>query len=181
MEKTVQHYCLLFFILLLMVCKPLPAFSAPHTINALKVAYIYNIAKFTRWPAATWDSPTAPFQLCFYSEEKVYDGLQVLEKKEVNGHPIRLIKANKGSDFQQCNAFYINTSERHRYRYLLSLIDQQTVLVISDDSPFFDYGGLINLVKKKQRLRFQVNTRQLAHSQLKFSSKLLKLAILIDK
>ena len=179
-KKPMRYYCIPLFCLLVMVCEMPLALAASYAINPLKVAYIYNIVKFTNWPAATWASPTDPFQLCFYAKGNLGDGLQTLQKKEINGHPITLLRPEDKLDFQQCHAFYINTSERHRYRYLLSLIEQQTVLIISDESPFFDYGGLINLVEIDQRLRFQVNMQQLSRSQLKLSSKLLKLAILVD-
>lgn len=180
LKKSMRYYCIPLLCLLIMICTLRSALAAPHVINPLKVAYIYNIVKFTSWPAATWASPKDPFQLCFYARGNAGDGLQTLQKKEVNGHPIILLRPEENLDFQHCNAFYIDTSERHRYRYLLSLIDPQTVLVISDESPFFHYGGHINLVEKAQRLRFEVNMQQLSRSQLKFSSKLLKLAILVD-
>ncbi|MFT6984354.1 MAG: hypothetical protein ACJAT7_000141 [Psychromonas sp.] len=174
------RYCLLLFFPLVMAYEECFASATPRAINSLKVAYIYNIAKFTRWPDATWNSPTAPFQLCFYSKDRMDEELQTLQQKEISGHPIVLLQPESKLDFQQCNVFYINTSERNRYRYILSLINQKTVLIISDDSPFFDSGGLINLVEIDQRLRFQVNRLQLVRSELQFSSKLLKLAILVD-
>jgi len=179
-KKPMRYYRIPLLCLLVMLCAMRSALAAPHVINPLKVAYIYNIAKFTRWPAEIWTSPTAPFQLCFYAKESVEKELQTLQKKEINGHPIALLEPEDEQDFKQCHALYIDSKERHRYRYLLSLINQQTVLIISDDSPFFDYGGLFNLVEKDQRLRFQVSTQQLSQSQLKFSSKLLKLAIMVD-
>ena len=153
--------------------------AVPHTINELKVAYLYNIAKFTRWPERTWTKQSDPFYFCFYGDNGVTDELLTLQKREINDHLITLLKPESTLDFQRCNAFYIQTDKRHLYRYLLSLIDQKKVLVITDESPFFDYGGLMNLVEVKQRIRFQINKKQLDNSQLKFSSKLLKLGILI--
>ena len=180
MKNAVRPGYLLLCCLLLMAFAVRPALAEGPTIGSLKVAYIYNIAKFTRWPDVTWARPTEPLHLCFYDPDGADSELQGLQKKKVNGHPIEVLKPEKEGDFKQCHVLYIDTKERHRYRYLLSLIDQQRVLVISDDSPFFDYGGLINLVEKEQRLRFEVNMQQLALSELKLSSKLLKLAILID-
>ena len=178
-KKTLRYYCMpLFCLLLILVIRP--ALSAPGAINPLKVAYIYNIVKFTTWPAGTWASPTELFQLCFYAQDNMEGALRSLQNKKVNGHPIVLVRPEDKPDFQHCHALYLDTDERHRYRYLLSLIDAKTVLIISDESPFFAYGGHINLVEKAQRLRFEVNMQQLSRSQLKFSSKLLKLAILID-
>jgi len=179
-KNLMQSCCLSLFCILLLASGIHPLLFAEPAIDSLKVAYIYNIAKFTRWPAATWSTANAPFQLCYYGRSRVGNGLQSLQKKAVNGHPIKLFKPQSELDFKQCNALYINTGKRHRYRYQLSLVDPQKVLVISDASPFFNYGGLVNLVEKEQRLRFEVSMRQLARSKLKLSSKLLKLAILVD-
>ena len=179
-KKPIRYFCLLLFCWSITAGKTSFVSAAPAAINPLKVAYIYNIAKFTRWPEKTWATPDAPFLLCFYGKSDLDEGLKALEKKEVHGHPITLLKPEQEADFQQCNALYIDTQDRRRYRYLLSLTDAKTVLTVSDDSPFFDSGGLVNLVEKDQRLRFEVNMQQLSRSQLKFSSKLLKLAILID-
>lgn len=163
-----------------MLCASYSALSATPTISALKVAYLYNIAKFTQWPVDNWETTDSPFYFCSYGSDDVIKELQTLQDKTIAGHPIKLLQPNQKSDFLLCNAFYIDTSKRTLYRYLLSLINQQRVLTISDDGPFFDHGGLINLIEKDQRLRFQVNTHHLANSQLKFSSKLLQLAILVD-
>ncbi|WP_413700483.1 YfiR family protein [Psychromonas sp. KJ10-10] len=175
-----KYFCTQLAILLVMIFTSCSVLSATPTISALKVAYLYNIAKFTLWPSDTWDSPTSPFYFCSYGDDDVISELQSLEDKTIAGHPIKLLKPNQENEFKQCHAIYIDTNKGTRYRYLLSLINQDTVLTITDDGAFFDYGGLINLIEKDQRLRFEVNIQQLANSQLKFSSKLLQLAILID-
>lgn len=154
--------------------------SAEVNDDALKVAYIYNITKFTRWPDSSWTDRRDPFILCFYGEDSVSRSLSKLQNKKINDHLIKLLKVENDHDFKSCNALYIDTQDRRRYRYLLSQINQKIVLVITDHSPFFNAGGLINLVEKDKRLRFQVSQKQLSISQLKLSSKLLKLAILVD-
>lgn len=180
MKYIIRLYCNPLFILLMMACWSYPTFSTPHSVNAVKVAYLYNIAKFTQWPTDTWTSSTAPFYFCSYGADNLKEELQTLQHKKVGGHPITLLTPKKENDFNMCHAFYVDTTERNRYRYLLSLLQQEKVLIISDESPFFSQGGLINLVEKGNRLRFEVNTQQLENSQLKFSSKLMKLAILVD-
>lgn len=180
MKNFIKYYCMPLSLLLIVLCTSYPAFATTHSISSLKVAYLYNIAKFTEWPAGTWETTNSPFYFCSYGSDDIVEELQTLQDKTIAGHPVRLLQPNQEADFRLCHAFYIDTDKRTRYRYLLSLINQQKVLTISDDGPFFDYGGLINLIEKDQRLRFEVNTQQLAGSQLKFSSKLLQLAILVD-
>lgn len=180
MKYSIRAYYKSLFFLMMLVCVSCFGASSQHSRNSLKVAYLYNIAKFTQWPADTWKNPSDPFHFCSYGADDSKEDLQTLLHKKVGGHPIELLFPKKEDDFQLCNAFYIVTDERNRYRYLLSLINQETVLTISDDSPFFDHGGLMNLVEREKRLRFEVSTEQLENSQLKLSSKLMKLAILVD-
>jgi len=113
------------------------AFAHELKSSALKVAYIYNIAKFTNWPESTWSNASDPFHLCFYGDDQVSEEFIQLKDKQINGHRIELVKVQSNDDYKNCHIFYIDTAERRRYRYLLSLIDQHSVLVVTDNSPFF--------------------------------------------
>ncbi|WP_019614402.1 YfiR family protein [Psychromonas ossibalaenae] len=173
---------LIFFCLLITTAKVSSAsVPAVHTLESLKVAYMYNLAKFTRWPVSTWKTPESSFQFCVYGSGRVSNELQTLHNKKITGHSIVLYQPLNEADFSQCNALYIEPSEHLRYRYIISLINRNAVLTISDDGRFLRHGGLINLVEKDQRLRFEVNMRRLSQTELKLSSKLLKIAILVDK
>lgn len=174
------RFILLFLCIVVMLAALNLALAATPDLRALKVAYIYNLAKFTRWPASTWVEPKSPFLFCTYGEGEVSDGLQQLQDKEIGGHPVTLLQLDNELDFKQCHALYIEPTERRRYRYLLSLIDPDKVLTVSEDRSFLRNGGLVTLVEKDQRLRFEVNMLKLSESELKLSSKLLKIAFLID-
>jgi len=179
MTIPIKRFPLIFMLLISIIN---PVFSKENTSDSdsLKVAYIYNIAKFTRWPSSTWINTTEPFMLCFYGDDAVSKGLDKLQTKSINDHEINVVKVENDEDYQHCNAIYLNTQDRKIYRYLLSKIDKKTVLTITDDSPFFELGGFINLMEKDKRLRIQVSSKQLASSKLTLSSKLLKLSIVVD-
>lgn len=151
-----------------------------NKISSLKVAYIYNIAKFTKWPDATWQHKNDPFMLCAYGQNAVTTELNMLTNKKVGTHPISVVEVKNDLDYQHCNALYISTDDRNLYRYLLSHINLPIVLTITDESPFFESGGFINLIEKNNKLRFQVSNQQLSTTKLILSSKLLKLSILVD-
>lgn len=156
------------------------ALAEQNKISSLKVAYIYNIAKFTRWPDSSWNNTNDPFILCTYGQDEVINELSILTNKKIDTHPISVIEVKNDQDYQHCNAFYISTDDRNLYRYLLSKINLQVVLTITDQSPFFESSGFINLIEKNNRLRFQVSNQQLSTTKLVLSSKLLKLSILVD-
>lgn len=152
-----------------------------QTLGSLKAAYVYNIAKFTRWPESVLATNENQFNLCLYGDDDTISQLQLLANRSINNHNILIKNVTTESAINDCHLLYISAKENRRYRYLLSLIKQETTLTISSDNHFLRLGGLINLTELDQRLQFEVNMEQLAHSKLIFSSKLLSLGKLIEK
>ena len=99
----------------------------------------------------------------------------------MQSYPILVKEVTTESAINDCHLLYISAKENRRYGYVLSLIKQKTILTIGNDSLFLRHGGLINLTELEQRLQFEVNMQQLAHSKLTLSSKLLTLGKLIEK
>ncbi len=148
------------------------AAGAIQTVDRLKAAYIFNIAKFTRWPELSQEK----FNLCLYGQSSAFSELEKLTGKQLHKRDIQILKPKSEADFKYCHLLFVGASERRRFRYLLALVDKQAVLTIGDDNQFIRSGGLINLSQKSNKLIFQVNMHELKGSQLKLSSKMLKLA-----
>jgi hypothetical protein len=152
-----------------------------QTLGSLKAAYIYNIAKFTRWPESVWLTKESPFKLCLYGNDDTTSQLKLLADRNMHSHNITVIPVTTEITINDCQLLYISPNESRRYRYLFSLLKKQTTLTIGNDANFLRLGGVVNLIELKQRLHFEVNMEQLAYSKLTLSSKLLKLGKLIDK
>ncbi|MDX2369654.1 MAG: YfiR family protein [Colwellia sp.] len=150
-------------------------------MGSLKAAYVYNIAKFTRWPESVLSTKENPFKLCLYGDDDTIAQLNLLANRSMQSHTILVKTITTETALNDCHILYISAKENRRYRYLLSLINRKTTLTISSDSRFLRLGGLINLTELEQRLQFEVNMEELAHSKLTLSSKLLKLGKLIEK
>ena len=151
-----------------------------QTLASLKAAYVYNIAKFTRWPDSVFDTKDNEFKLCLYGSDDTVSQLNLLANRSVQGHPILVKEITTESAVNDCHLLYISAKESRRYGYLLSLIKQKNILTIGNDDRFLRLGGLINLTELEQRLQFEVNMKQLADSKLTLSSKLLSLGKLIE-
>ncbi len=55
-----------------------------------------------------------------------------------------------------------------------------STLIVGDVAGFARRGGMVNLTKKGNRLRFEINRRAVESAGLRLSSQLLKLANLIE-
>ncbi|GGI78332.1 YfiR family protein [Shewanella gelidii] len=154
--------------------------SSPQ-LASLKSAYIYNIAKFTRWPEGTWHRNDESLILCVYGRGDVVSELKKLEGKLVDSHPIVLNSPTEQAEFSKCHLLYISPQERKRFRYLFDLLPMRSLLTIGDDPSFISSGGMVNFKQLNKRLRFEVNMDQLRSSDLTFSSNLMKLAIQVEQ
>lgn len=156
-------------------------FAREQTLGSLKAAYVYNIAKFTRWPESVLSPDKSPFKLCVYGNDDTITQLKLLANRSLQNHTILVNTITNETALNDCHILYVSAQESRRFGYLLSLIKQKTVLTISSDDDFLRFGGLINLTELDKRLQFEVNMEQLADSKLTFSSKLLSLGKLIGK
>lgn len=136
--------------------------------DAVKAAYIYNIALFTTWPeSVVW---TSHFGVCATPETPLWDGLQKLNGKPVNGKPwvmLDLASAAPG----ECRMVILSGAVSVPAPDAVA-----TALVIDDGSVQGASTAAITLVNEHQHIRFDVDTRKAACSGLTFSSKLLRLA-----
>lgn len=153
---------------------------ASNHLAGLKAAYVYNIAKFTRWPESTLSKNMRLFRLCIYGSGEAVEHLKSLNGRPLSTRSIAIVEPKLESDFYQCHLLYISSSEKRRYRYVLSLVNRKQVLTISDEARFLQQGGLVNLSEQQQKLRFEINNTLLSTAELTMSSKLLKLAILVE-
>ncbi len=170
-----------FFILFLatVFCLPETAYSAERIKReyAIKAAFIFNFAKFVTWPEPYNRQENLNF--CILGKdpfgEKV---LSQFEGKRVKGKVFRIKKIKHLSSVRRCQMLYVSTSERHRLRWILTVVNRMDVpvLTVGDSDRFIKYGGMINLYKYKNKIRFEINNEAARVKGLKISSKLLRLA-----
>lgn len=145
--------------------------------QALKVAFIYNFAKFTTWPTAAFADPQAPVTVCVVGKHDFGEAFQSIEGKSVGGRSVavKYLNSYKGKD--QCQVVYVAPSEKSRLAKIVETATEAHALLVSDTDGFVDDGTIINMVRRgDDRIGFEINARVAGESGLKLSSKLMNLA-----
>lgn len=170
------------FCLSVLVIGQSPATAEPSTEDEslLKAAFVYNFAKFTRWPANRWSESTT-FRLCIAGKDDLVDSLGRLVGEKVKGRPVEIIAFEVAEDREVCHVFYIASSEHGRYAGLLQRVSDVPVLTVSGIRGFADAGGMIQLYRSDDRIRFKINHAVARGRGLEFSARLLDLAELVDE
>jgi hypothetical protein len=152
-----------------------PAEAERPSEYEVKAAFLYNFAKFVKWPE---DEPLGPtFVIAVLGKDpfgeildRTLAGKTVLDKKV----EIRRIEAVEGAAGVQI--LFIGTSERGRLGEILNALGDTRVLTVGEMEGFTERGGMIAFRLKEDIVRFEINLNQVKHAHLKMSSQLIRLA-----
>lgn len=156
------------------------AAEEPAREHRVKVAFIYNFAKFTRWPAGSFADGEAPLEFCIYGEDPFGGALDAVAGKTIRGRQVAVRRIAAVEAGAGCHLLFIGASEAGRLTGILAVLKDWPVLTVADMPGFSRAGGIINLkTVEEDRLRFEINTGTARRAGLKISSKLLSLAEII--
>lgn len=142
----------------------------------LMAVYLYNFAKFTRWPAASFKTPEASLKLCVLGQNPFGVALDEISHKTVKTRPLNIKYFPRVAVVSDCHILFISRSERQRLAPILADIEGRPILTVSDIEGFTDRGGMIGLRLEDRLLRFVINLEPARLAGLRLSSKLLELA-----
>lgn len=152
----------------------------------VKAAYLYNFAKFVEWPDNAFENEKAPLVIGVLGDDpfgRILDN--TAKDKHVAEHPVKIrrFRWNKQEDragLKNCHILFISGSEQNRLAKILTALKERPVLVVSDIHNFARDGGMVGFVLEKGRIAFEINREVLEKAKLKASSRLLKLARIVE-
>ena len=147
---------------------------------AIKIAFLYNFAKFVDWPPESFKNEAAPFVLGIVGADPFGPALETLKDKTVKGHKLVIRKFSRQENLENCHILFISGSEKGSLRPILSTLKNHSILTVSDIDRFTSQGGMIGLVTSGNNVGFEINLDTVQQSKLKFSSQLLKLAKIVQ-
>jgi YfiR/HmsC-like len=148
----------------------------PSREYLIKAAILYNFAKFTRWPAESFQSVDAPLQLCVFGIDPFGEALAIIDGKRVGTRTLRTRLITDTAQVAECHLLFVSASESESLGRVLAVTDGFAILTVADVADFSKAGGIITLKVVEDRTRFDVNQRAADRAGLKLSAKLLRLA-----
>ena len=146
----------------------------------IKAGFLFNFAKFVEWPAEAFPTEETPFVLCVYWKDPFGEIFETIQAKTVRGRKVRVLRCTDGADLPRCHILFVSRFEADGYDQVLSRVGDRPVLTVGETDGFVREGGIINLFTKENRVRFEINVREASRKGLSLSSKLLKLARIVE-
>ncbi len=158
----------------------LEAQQAKPTEYQVKAAYLYNFTLFVSWPNFS-KSSGAPFGVCVLGKDPFGAVLDsTFSGETVDRQPIRIQRITDARDARPCRILFISRSEDKKLNDILSSLDDEEVLTVSDIPDFSQRGGMIQFVWEGDTVRFEVNLHAAKSAGLVLSSDLLKVAMSVQ-
>ncbi len=141
----------------------------------VKAAFLYNFAKFVKWPEEQTLGPT--FIVAVLGEdpfrgilEKTLTGKTILERT------VEVRRLSTPEAAGKVQILFIGSSEKPRLADILKTLEGRSVLTVGEMDSFSDRGGMITFKLKNDIVRFDINLAQVERAHLKMSSQLIRLA-----
>jgi len=147
---------------------------------AIKAVFLYNFAKFVEWPSQAFEDSTTPIILCILGKDPFGVFLKPLKGKTVKGKKIIIKYIHKIDDMEKCHVLFVGKSEDKQLVRILARLGDRNVLTVSDIGNFAQRGGIIGLTREKDEIHFEINLDASKMADLKISSRLLKIARIVN-
>lgn len=147
----------------------------------VKAGFLLNFSKFIEWPESGFPSSDSPFVLGIYGENPFGESIFLLEKQQVQGRPVSVRILQPGTrDLSGVQMLFIPASQERAAADLIRELRQKPVVLVGEIPGFSRAGGTINFYRRDQHIAFEINLRAVQDSRLDVSSRLLRLAQIVN-
>jgi hypothetical protein len=148
----------------------------------VKAVFLFNFTHFVAWPTNSFSSTNSPLTIGVLGDDPFGDFLAATVRGEnVNGHPLKIEHFRRVQDAKACQVLFISRSENGNMEKILSSLKGSDVLTVSDAGNFSEKGGIIGFLTTPQnKIHFIINMNAAKNAGLTISSKLLRLADIVE-
>jgi len=152
--------------------------SSGATESEVKAAFLFNFARYVEWPDRDGNRPITIGVLGDGDFPAVLE--QVVRGKLVRDRQVRVKRLSGGGELRRCHIVYIGADHAEREGEIRASLSGASVFSVADFDGFAASGGTANFVRSGKKVRFEINEDVARRSGLKVSSRLLRLATLVN-
>jgi len=165
------------------LCNPQYAQADDNKEYLVKAAFIYNFIKFIEWPAEKAIAQQSKIDICTLGETPLSNASKVFAAASTPQLALSLVQDNNLHSIpQHCHVLFISESQSDRLPSILEAMKGHPVLLVSDMDGFTQAGGMIGFVIDDNKIKIDVNKREITSAGMRVDAQLLEIAHeVIDK
>jgi YfiR/HmsC-like len=186
MNKLLRHLIVVGLVLWSWCAPPAGQALAEESLYAaaveheVKAAFIHNFTKFIDWPPEMFEDENSPLRIGILGTGSIDNFLMNLNGRKVQKRPLEVSRVKNFNEVSQYHVIFVNPSEKGRMQSILRALKGTGILTIGDTTGFAGQCGIINFYLKSGKVRFEINIEASRRENLQISSKLLRLARIVN-
>jgi hypothetical protein len=147
----------------------------------IKAVFLYNFAQFVEWPSSTLPESESPLVIGILGNDPFGKYLdETVRGENVNGHPLVVQRFPTLDKVSDCHILFVNYLKGDDIKPVFEKMKAKNVLTVSDRPNFIQQGGMVRLFTDKNKTKIQINHELAKNADLTISSKLLRLAEIVN-
>lgn len=129
----------------------------------LKAAFLFNLAKFIRWPAAKFEHEDSPLVIGIRGDEALDRFSRLLGEKAIDQHKIQIKAIAQIEELRSCHVIFLSRAEKDDLAQWVAAGNSASALTVGETTDFLQQGGMIQFALASGELRLEINeqcTRQ---------------------
>jgi hypothetical protein len=152
-------------------------FAQERPIYEVHSMMIYNFIKYIEWPT---DTKNGDFIIGVYGDQDVFNALNKwYGGKDKMGQKIVVKLFNNPSEIAKCHIVYLAGNRSNDFEAVKNRMKGSNTLMVTDNKGLAHKGSGINFKMEGNKLKFELNQSSVQAANLKVSSQLSSMAILI--
>ena len=164
---------------MLLFCTCFNPCKAQETDYKAYSLFVYNFMKYVEWPEA---ASKGDFTVGVLGDSPINSELQTLaSSKKLKGRNIVLKKFSTPEEAVNCHLLYVSSSKSATVKTLKDQTKDKPVLIVGEREGLAKKGaGLSFVTLEDDELKFDINKKEIEQHQLKISTSLINLGIVIN-
>jgi hypothetical protein len=151
--------------------------QAEKPMHEIHAAMLFNFVKYIQWPN---EAEGGDFVLGVMGDEEVFNTLKTWYDGKAKGTKKYVVKKlSSAEEANACAVVYLGKSKSREFENIKNVITGKPVLTITDSANLGQKGSHINFKIVDGKLKFEMNQASITGSNLKVSSQLASMAIMI--
>lgn len=180
-----KHHCRFLLAIALFALLPIHSFAQDAARiqmqeNKIKAGLVYNLIKYTSWPAGSDVVKKKHITVCLLGGDPFYGSLDPLDGRTAQQASIRIEHISHYTEALKCNVVIVYK----RYVDTLEETDQffsgEPILTIGDVDGFAKYAGIAEIsIKSDRRVHLTIHQSRMQKAGLAIDDRMMKLAKVI--
>ncbi len=172
-----RQWIAMLVIAVLLACLPSAVAVARAGDGEIQARFVSKLALFISWPDGAFASDDAPIRVGLLGEDPFGGALAaVLANATARGRGFELRSVDSVEEADTLHILILGTTKKRELPRLARELKNTSVVSIATSFVFAENGGIVGMEMLKGKVAFEINNRRAKMTDIKISSRLLRLA-----